>query len=514
MMGNARRVVSNGAPPAESVAAGGKKIAGKPKRGEHKRKRLKTDARGAQLERKTARQKQIVSTIRRGSAATDTAVAAGPTTKTKTSSKKNPLQKPNKIGVAAEQKIVSSSKGGLKQGKGVERQTSTYRGVWLKRDNKWAAQITYDGKQRSLGYFADEEEAAKAYDRAARAQHGEKARRCRMQLNFNTKKEQAAEEAKQQRWIKCGEAGSKYRGVSWNKRANKWKAQINYDSKKRGLGYFKDEEEAARAYDKAARTQHGEKAQLNFPTGGESGTRQSSKYRGVIWHKSRNKWEAKIMYDGKQHHLGSFEDEEEAAKAYDRAARAHQGNAAKPNFEQPAKQHRGGGGTARNSAEYVILLSSSSSSLPSPRKRPRAKQSNPAKRSKKKASKSSDVKAVDESKCYVCNCDVPEYTSSNHKSFRLRAPPVPVCGTECEAAYLAERGCTHFINTGRGKHHRLRIRTHATCIPTVYSLAQTLCCLCCSKVHRRSKQLLPWQTLPTSNSSSSSADGAGVWSQQ
>jgi hypothetical protein len=132
---------------------------------------------------------------------------------------------------------------------------------------------------------------------------------------------------------------------------------------------------------------------------------------------------------------------------------------------QPAKRHRSGGGTARTRDKHTTPLSSSS--LPSTRKRPRAramiaKQSNPAKKSKNKASKSSDVKEVDESTCYICKCDGPEYTPSNHKSFRLRAPPVPVCGTECEAAYLAERGCTHFINKGRGKHHRFRIQTHAT----------------------------------------------------
>jgi hypothetical protein len=466
MMENARRVVSNGAPPVELVAEGGKKIAGKPKRGEHKRKRLKVDERGAQLERKKARQTQIPSTIRRGSAAADTAAAAaGPTIKTKTSSNKNLLQRPNRIRVAAERKVISSSKGGLGQGKGVERQTSTYRGVsWYKMKSKWEANIRYDGKKRRLGCFEDEEQAARAYDEAARAQHEEKAQRFRMQLNFPTKKEQTAEEAKQQRWIKFGEAGSKYRGVNWHKNSNKWKAQIAYDGKQHSLGYFEDEEEAARAYDRAARAHRGEKALLNFPAEGESGCTKSSKYRGVSWFKSENKWEAKIGYDGKSHNLGSFEDEEEAARAYDRAARTHHGNAAKSNFEQPAKRHRDGEGTARTSAKHMMPLSSSS--LPSPRKRPRAramiaKQSNQAKMSKHKASKRNGLKAVDESKCYVCNCDGPEYTSSNHKSFRLRAPPVPVCGTECEAAYLAERGCTHFVNTGRGK---CQINSNTLCL--------------------------------------------------
>jgi hypothetical protein len=136
------------------------------------------------------------------------------------------------------------------------KQSSTYRGVsWLKRDSKWKAQIWYDGNQHIIGYFEDEEEAARAYDKAARAKHGEKA-----QLNFPTEKQQAAEEAKQQRWIKCGVAPSTYRGVSWEKSSNKWVARIKYDGKQHIIGYFEDEEEAARAYDRAARAHHGEKA--------------------------------------------------------------------------------------------------------------------------------------------------------------------------------------------------------------------------------------------------------------
>lgn len=46
-----------------------------------------------------------------------------------------------------------------------------------------------------------------------------------------------------------------------------------------------------------------------------------SKYRGVSWSKWRNKWVAAIQIDGKQKHLGSFDDEKEAAKAYEKACR-------------------------------------------------------------------------------------------------------------------------------------------------------------------------------------------------
>jgi hypothetical protein len=59
---------------------------------------------------------------------------------------------------------------------------------------------------------------------------------------------------------------SRYKGVHWRKRGKKWAAAIRCDNKTHHLGYFKDEIEAARAYDKAATTFHGEFASLNFPS--------------------------------------------------------------------------------------------------------------------------------------------------------------------------------------------------------------------------------------------------------
>ena len=42
----------------------------------------------------------------------------------------------------------------------------------------------------------------------------------------------------------------------------------------------------------------------------------TSKYIGVYWNKSRNKWRAMIHINGKKTHIGYFDEEEEAAKAY------------------------------------------------------------------------------------------------------------------------------------------------------------------------------------------------------
>lgn len=58
---------------------------------------------------------------------------------------------------------------------------------------------------------------------------------------------------------------SAYKGIYWFKPARLWKAQTKVNGQLRSVGYFKDEEAAARAYDAAARAAHGEFAWLNFP---------------------------------------------------------------------------------------------------------------------------------------------------------------------------------------------------------------------------------------------------------
>ncbi len=54
--------------------------------------------------------------------------------------------------------------------------SSKYKGVELFRNGKWRARIKVHRKEIHLGYFHDEEEAARAYDRAAREHFGEFAR--------------------------------------------------------------------------------------------------------------------------------------------------------------------------------------------------------------------------------------------------------------------------------------------------------------------------------------------------
>jgi hypothetical protein len=58
---------------------------------------------------------------------------------------------------------------------------------------------------------------------------------------------------------------SQFIGVSFSKEEKKWCAYINYRGKRIWLGYFDNEIDAAKAYDRAALKYYGEFARLNFP---------------------------------------------------------------------------------------------------------------------------------------------------------------------------------------------------------------------------------------------------------
>jgi len=65
--------------------------------------------------------------------------------------------------------------------------------------------------------------------------------------------------------IKRAACHSRFKGVTWKADAKLWFAQIASDKVKYNIGYFKDEIEAARAYDKEALRLHKDFARINFP---------------------------------------------------------------------------------------------------------------------------------------------------------------------------------------------------------------------------------------------------------
>jgi hypothetical protein len=66
---------------------------------------------------------------------------------------------------------------------------------------------------------------------------------------------------------------SRYIGVSFNKDARRWQAYITAAGKRRWLGKFDSEIEAAKAYDAAAKKLHRDFACLNFPENNPKGLR-------------------------------------------------------------------------------------------------------------------------------------------------------------------------------------------------------------------------------------------------
>jgi hypothetical protein len=60
-------------------------------------------------------------------------------------------------------------------------------------------------------------------------------------------------------------SSSRYKGVCWSKEEGKFRVRICINGKRRLVGDFVNEEQAAREYDAAATEVHGEFAVLNFP---------------------------------------------------------------------------------------------------------------------------------------------------------------------------------------------------------------------------------------------------------
>lgn len=55
-----------------------------------------------------------------------------------------------------------------------------------------------------------------------------------------------------------------YKGVYWQEHAKSWRAAIKYEKRRIHIGYFKNQKDAAEAYDKKAKELFGDFAFINF----------------------------------------------------------------------------------------------------------------------------------------------------------------------------------------------------------------------------------------------------------
>lgn len=133
--------------------------------------------------------------------------------------------------------------------------SSKYKGVFYARQKqKWAARIHTDKQKHFLGYFNTELEAAQAYNLAATLSHGNFAlpndlsNHVETSLPVKRKRSQT----------------SKFKGVSFDPKRKRWFSYAMIDYKKRHLGQFVSETDAARAYDAFVK-EHNLDRPLNFP---------------------------------------------------------------------------------------------------------------------------------------------------------------------------------------------------------------------------------------------------------
>tara|TARA_B110000208_G_scaffold94374_1_gene118371 strand:+ start:221 stop:664 length:444 start_codon:yes stop_codon:yes gene_type:complete len=130
---------------------------------------------------------------------------------------------------------------------------SKFTGVtWHFTGNKWQVQIRVNRKQKHVGYFTDEVNAAHAYDAYAITNGVETTR------NFPNENESEVVAAaarvraapkKRKKQKNAASKSSHLRGVSWDKTKKKWQVKIKVGGKQKHVGRFTDEETAGRAFD-------------------------------------------------------------------------------------------------------------------------------------------------------------------------------------------------------------------------------------------------------------------------
>jgi hypothetical protein len=156
--------------------------------------------------------------------------------------------------------------------------------------------------------------------RKAESENGSPAKKRKAPKPTGAKKEKAPKPP--------GTKESKHKGVSWIQKVEKWQAsiwlqptQLEDEDAKKGrtvfLGYWETEQKALDIYQEALKAREAGKP---LPKHLLRTKTLTSKHFGVSLVKRTGKFTAAIRCDGKQHYVGTYTNEDDAKKAYDRAA--------------------------------------------------------------------------------------------------------------------------------------------------------------------------------------------------
>jgi len=214
--------------------------------------------------------------------------------------------------------------------------TGKYKGVcWCKEKEKWKAELKMAYKINFLGYYSTELEAAKAYnDYVLYLNNQHKTSYILNEIQGYQAIPRDIPEENKQNILES--KTSLYNGVSYDSNRNYYVASIKHLGKTFNLGNNKSEIECAKLYNQQA-LYFNQKFNTNYILNDISEeqiipkniyeeiqkakiNKKSSKYHGVTFTKSTNKWRGLLVYNKKQLHLGFFENELDAVNAYNSKA--------------------------------------------------------------------------------------------------------------------------------------------------------------------------------------------------
>nr|WP_097610072.1 hypothetical protein [Bacillus cereus] len=204
--------------------------------------------------------------------------------------------------------------------------SSKYHGVcFVTSSNKWQATISFNGKNKIIGRFKSEYEAAEAYNKKALELFAESAT-----LNKLCPEDKPLVNEFEKNYFKFNtNTSSRFHGVKLDK--GKWVVTINYNSKRKYLGSFQTEIEAAYTYNQEIQKILGAGAKINYLTRGEISfakdniktNNQYYKHKEnhitiytCVYFRANSKWECFFVHNGRFYTVGQFPTDLAAALAY------------------------------------------------------------------------------------------------------------------------------------------------------------------------------------------------------